>query len=134
MTAALIGIGIAAAVAMFAWLAGLDRDRAFYPTVLIVVGSYYLLFASMGGGGNEFAQELVPFVLFAAAAAIGFRKSLWIVVGGLAGHGLFDFTRQFVLAGRGVPAWWPAFCAGFDVAAAAVLAAILLRRGNALRR
>lgn len=38
--ATLIGLGLAVAVAIFARIAGFDRDRAFYPTVLIVVASY----------------------------------------------------------------------------------------------
>ena len=45
----LIGTGLALAVAVGAGAAGLDRDRAFYPTVLIVVASYYDLFAVLGG-------------------------------------------------------------------------------------
>jgi len=121
-----IGLGVAVAVALFARLSGLDRDRAFYPTVLIVVGHYYVLFAVMAGGGTELWTELAGFVLFAAAAAIGFRASLWLVVAGLAGHGIFDVTRASLLAGRGVPEYWPGFCLGFDVMAAAVLAAFLL--------
>ena len=44
----LIGAGLALAVCAFALLAGFDRDRVFYPTLLIVVASYYILFAAMG--------------------------------------------------------------------------------------
>lgn len=45
--AALIGLSLAFAVAIFGRIAGFDRDRAFYPTVLIVVASYYVLFAAV---------------------------------------------------------------------------------------
>ncbi len=45
----LIGTGLALVVGAFATVAGYDRDRSFYPTVLIVVASYYDLFAIMGG-------------------------------------------------------------------------------------
>src|SRR3954470_5341909 len=41
----LVGAGLALVVAAFAALTGLDRDRAFYATVLIVVAHYYDLFA-----------------------------------------------------------------------------------------
>ena len=41
-----IGIVLALGVAALARFAGLDRDRAFYPTVLIVVASYSVLFAA----------------------------------------------------------------------------------------
>jgi hypothetical protein len=120
-----VGLTVALAVAGFARITGLDRDRAFYPVVLIVVASYYVLFAVMAGGEGLFT-ELVIFALFAATAILGFRTSLWLVVAGLAMHGVFDFTRHLWLAGRGVPEWWPVFCGTYDLAAPAVLAVILL--------
>ena len=42
-----IGIVLSLSVALFASRVGFDRDRAFYPTVLIVIASYYVLFAAM---------------------------------------------------------------------------------------
>ena len=48
----IVGLVLAAAVAIFARVTGLDRDRAFYPLVTIVVASFYALFAVMGGGGS----------------------------------------------------------------------------------
>ena len=44
----LIGVGLAAAVCAFATLTGFDRDRVFYPTVVAVNATYYILFAVMG--------------------------------------------------------------------------------------
>ena len=44
----LIGVVLAAAVYVFAMVSGFDRERVFYPTVLVVVGHYYILFAAMG--------------------------------------------------------------------------------------
>jgi hypothetical protein len=41
----LIGVILSLAVAGFAAVIGFDRERAFYPTVLIVIASYYVLFA-----------------------------------------------------------------------------------------
>ncbi len=120
-----IGLALALAVAAFARLTGLDRDRAFYPVILIVIAAIYVLFAVMAGGDGLFA-ELAIFALFTTIAVAGFRISLWIVAAGLALHGLFDFTRHLWLAGRGVPEWWPYFCGAYDLAAPAALAAILL--------
>jgi hypothetical protein len=45
----LVGVVLAVVVCGFATIAGLDRDRAFYPTITIVIASYYGLFAVMGG-------------------------------------------------------------------------------------
>ena len=44
-----VGIVLSIGVALFARWVGFDRDRAFYPTVLIVIASYYVLFAAMIG-------------------------------------------------------------------------------------
>lgn len=123
-----IGFVVALGVALFAMLVGLDRDRAFYTTVTIVVASYYVLFAAMGGSGHALALELIVMTGFVTAAVLGFKKSEWILVGALAGHGAFDALRGNAIDNAGVPSWWPAFCGTYDVAAAACLAWIILRR------
>jgi hypothetical protein len=117
-----IGVALALGVAAFACTAGLDRDRAFYPTVAIVVASYYVLFAAMGGATQVLLAEIAAMVAFVLVAVIGFRSSLWFVVAALAGHGVFDALHGHVVANPGVPEWWPAFCGAFDVSAAAALA------------
>ena len=123
-----IGMVLALAVGCFATMTRLDRDRAFYPTVLIVVASYYVLFAAIGGTSRTVIVESAIAAVFLVAASWGFRRSSWIVVAALAAHGVFDMLHGFVIANPGVPAWWPAFCCAYDVAAAAFLA-WMLRRG-----
>ena len=120
-----IGIVLAAAVALLARLAGFERGT-FYATVLIVVASFYVLFAAIAGGGAGLGLELLVAALFAAGAVLGFRTSQWILAAGLAAHGLFDLVRGEVMSGTGVPPWWPGFCLAYDLTAAALLAAILL--------
>ena len=39
----LIGVALAGVVCAFAMLAGFDRDRVFYPTLLTVIATYYIL-------------------------------------------------------------------------------------------
>jgi hypothetical protein len=133
MTAAIVGVALAAMVGWFAHVVGYDRDRSFYAVVLTVVGSLYVLFALMAGGGHALVPEIAFFAVFAALAAIGFRTNLWIVAAGLAMHGVFDFFRHFFPIGSGVPEWWPAFCGAYDLVAAIGLATLLLverrRRG-----
>jgi hypothetical protein len=118
----LIGIVLALAVSAYATALGLDRDRAFYPTVLIVIAAYYVLFAAMGGSGRVMIVESVIMAVFVVAASLGFRRSLWLVVAGLAAHGVMDLFHQHLVANPGVPSWWPAFCSAYDVAAAGYLA------------
>jgi hypothetical protein len=130
----LVGAALALGVALFAALTGLDRDRAFYPTVLIVVASYYDLFAVMAGSGPVLLAESVVLAGFAGLAVIGFRARLWLVAFGLAAHGLFDFARGGLIVNPGVPAWWPDFCLSFDVVAGGWLAWLLVRRSGAPAR
>jgi hypothetical protein len=123
--ALLVGALLAAAVGLFATAVGLDRDRAFYPTVTIVIASLYALFAVMGASTNALVLDSVAGAVFIAAAAFGFRSSLWVVVLALAAHGVFDLAHSRVISNPGVPAWWPAFCLTYDLAAAAYLAWLL---------
>lgn len=120
--ALLVGALLALAVGLFATAIGLDRDRAFYPTVTIVVASYYALFAVMGASTKALVLESLAGSVFLAVAVCGFRSSLWIVVLALAAHGVFDLVHRRFIANPGVPAWWPAFCLTYDVTAAAYLA------------
>lgn len=122
-----IGASLALFIGGFATLVGLDRERAFYPTVLCVVASYYALFAVMGESLEALAMESIAIVAFLGAAAAGFRRSLWLVVAGLAGHGVFDFFHGHLIANPGMPPWWPSFCGAYDVVAAGYLAWLLSR-------
>src|SRR5689334_18017930 len=103
----IIGIVLALGVFAFARWTHFDRDRAFYPTVVIVVAQYYVLFATM-----RVAQHA-------------------LAVAGLAGHGLFDMVHGRFVANPGVPEWWPMFCLTFDVGLAA-LVAFRIEKGDRL--
>ena len=117
----LIGFVLALLVAAFARLTGFDRDRSFYPTVLIVIASICVLFAVLGGSTRALVVETVMMTAFAAAAVAGFKGSPWIVATGLAAHGVMDFFHAGLVDNPGVPEYWPGFCLAYDVAAAAAL-------------
>jgi hypothetical protein len=123
-----IGIAAAATVGLFATVIGFDKDRSFYPVVLIVIATLYLLFAVMAKSTDSLVAEVLPALVFVAMAALGFRKTPWLVVAGLALHGVFDFFHRAVIANPGVPEWWPGWCLAYDVVAAAYLAALILIR------
>lgn len=127
---ALVGAGMALAVAAGATMTGFDRDRSFYPTNLVVIASTYDLFAAIGGSPEAFAIDSLIQAAFIGLAVIGFRTNLWLVVAGLFGHGMLDLVHDQLINNPGVPAWWPTFCMSYDVAAAAYLAFRLLRSGN----
>ncbi len=110
-----IGAFVGLGVVLLAYLIGFDRDRAFYPAVLIVIASYYILFAAMGGPTSAIWIEAAATSLFAALAIVGFRKNLWFVVIGLLAHGTFDFIHPALIDNSGVPSWWPPFCLSADL-------------------
>ena len=123
----LIGAVLALLIGLFATFVGLDRDRAFYPTVMIVIALYYALFAVMGGSVQVLMIESMVIVAFLGASVAGFKRSLWLVVAALAAHGVFDLVHGHLIENPGVPLWWPLFCLAYDVVAAAYLAWLLLR-------
>jgi len=125
-----IGSLLAIFVSLFARSVKFDRDRAFYPTVLIVIASYYVLFAVMGGTVHALIIESCVMTVFLLVAVVGFKFNLWIVAAALAGHGVFDFFHGRIVTNAGVPEWWPAFCLAYDVCAGGCLA-WLLRRSRA---
>lgn len=124
-----VGALLAIAVGLFATGVGLDRDRAFYPTVMIVIASLYALFAILGESNQALALELLAGAVFVAAAVWGFKSSLWVVALALAAHGVFDLVHGALIDNPGVPAWYPGFCFTFDVVIAGYMG-WLLRSGR----
>ncbi len=122
-----IGALLAVAVGVFATRTGLDRDRAFYPVVTIVIASYYALFAVLASSTHALVLESLVGTVFLITAGWGFKSSLWLIVAALAAHGIFDLGHASLISNPGVPGWWPEFCATFDVTLAAYLAWLLTR-------
>ena len=129
----LIGLILAAAVAGFATVVGFDRGRAFYPTVLIVIASYYVLFAAMGASSRTLLAEIAVASGFLLVAVLGFKRNIWLVVAALVGHGSFDFVHHLFIDNPGVPHWWPGFCLAFDAILGAFLAVRLIRHPDLCR-
>lgn len=124
-----IGCVAAVGVGLFATVVGFDKERGFYPVVLIVIAALYLLFAAMANSTASLLAETVPALVFVTMAVLGFRKKApWLVVAGLALHGVFDFFHHSVIENSGVPAWWPGWCLSYDVVAAAYLGALIVVR------
>ena len=124
----LVGILLGLATVVLAALIGFDRDRSFYSTVLIVVATYYVLFAAMGATRRTLMLEIALACGFILFAVIGFKGNFWLVAAALVGHGIFDFVRPGFIANPGVPHWWPGFCLAFDVIFGGWLALQLLQR------
>ena len=123
----LIGLILSLAVAGLATVVGFDRERAFYPTVMIVIASYYVLFAAMGASKHTLTIEIVAACGFLLIAVLGYRRNIWLVVAALIGHGIFDYVHRFYIDNPGVPHWWPGFCLAFDALLGVFLAVRLIR-------
>jgi hypothetical protein len=115
-----VGVGLlqAATPLAFWWL----DSATVYALGLAVIASVYVGFAVADGRPKVIAVEssvALGFVVLAAAAITG---SPWLLVAGLAGHGLKDlwqYRSHFVANTR----WWPPFCMVVDWVVAAIIAA-----------
>lgn len=120
-----VGLVLAIATGILGRTAKFDRDRAFYPTITIVIATYYILFAAMGASSSALVAESLVAALFVVLAIAGLRKTLWVAVLALAAHGVSDLFHGKLIPNPGVPEWWPPFCMAYDVAAAGFLAWLL---------
>lgn len=123
-----VGIALASFVCgAAAWL-GMDRDRVFYPAVLIATASYYVAFAVADGSPVALWSEVAIAAPFLALAVLGFKRNLWLVVAALVGHGVMDVFHEALVHNTGVPQAWPGFCLMFDVTAAVIVGCVLVLR------
>ena len=105
----------------FWWL----EPRTVYALGLALIAAVYIGFSVADGRGHVIAIESSVAGFFVVVAAMGVSGSAWLLVLGLAGHGLKDLWQHrthFVRNTR----WWPPFCATVDWVAAGILTAAIL--------
>jgi hypothetical protein len=86
-----------------------------------VIAAVYIGFAVADGRRIVLAVETGVASMFIIIAAAAITGTAWLLVVGLAGHGLKDLwqhRRQFVANTR----WWPPFCLVVDWVVAAIIA------------
>ena len=115
MIPVVIGLLLAVGIATLARFTRFDEDRSFYSTILVIIASYYVLFAVLGGSRQALGWELVIGVVFSAVAIIGALLLPALVGIGIIAHGLFDLVHDVLITNSGVPTWWPSFCGSIDV-------------------
>ncbi|SOD97549.1 hypothetical protein SAMN06272739_1537 [Blastococcus haudaquaticus] len=111
----------AASPLAFFWI----EPATVYALGLVLIAAVYLGFGVADGRTKVIAVETCVASAFVVVAAAGVTGSGWLLVAGLAGHGLKDLWQHrtgFVANTR----WWPPFCATVDVVAAALLAVVIL--------
>jgi hypothetical protein len=111
----------AASPLAFFWL----DDATVYALGLALIAAVYIGFSVADGRSRVIVVETgvaTGFVIIAAAAV---TNSAWLIVAGLAAHGLKDLWQQhsrFVANTR----WWPPFCATVDFVAATAIAVTIM--------
>ena len=110
-----VGVLLAVGIAALAKFTRFDEDRSFYSTVLVIIASYYVLFAVIDGSSHALAWELLIAVAFSAVAILGALILPVLVSIGIIAHGLFDLVYDRIIENAGVPSWWPTFCGSIDV-------------------
>jgi hypothetical protein len=112
-----IGVLQAASPLAFWWL----NPATVYALGLVLIASVYIGFAVADGRRTVIAVEIGVATVFVVLAAIGVIGPAWLLVVGLAGHGVKDLwqeRRQYVSGTR----WWPPFCAAVDWVVAPIIA------------
>ena len=116
-----VGGAQAASPLAFWWL----DTATVYALGLIVIAPVYIGLAVADGRARVIAIESSVASVFVVVAAAAVTGSPWLLVLGLAGHGLKDLwqhRRHFVANTR----WWPPFCLVVDFVAATVIAVEIL--------
>jgi len=112
-----VGVAQAATPLAFWWL----NSATTYAVGLAVIASIYIGFAVADGRPRVIAIESSVAFVFVLIAAAAVTNSPWLLVAGLAGHGLKDLWQHrshFVANTR----WWPPFCMVVDFVVAAIIA------------
>src|SRR4051812_20158990 len=111
------GLPQAATPLVFWWLDG----ATVYALGLVLIASIYVGFAVADGRPRVIADESCVTFAFVVVAAVAVTGSPWLLVAGLAGHGvkdLWQYRTHFVANTR----WWPPFCMFVDWVVAAIIA------------
>lgn len=112
-----VGVAQAATPLALWWL---DTSTV-YALGLVAIAFVYIGFAVGDGRLNRLAVESGVAGMFVVIAAAAITGTPWLLVVGLAGHGLKDLWQHrthFVANTR----WWPPFCLVVDFVVAAIIA------------
>jgi hypothetical protein len=116
-----VGLAQAATPLAFWWL----DTATVYALGLAVIAPVYVGFAVADGRWKVIGVETGVASMFIIVAAAAITGSPWLLVLGLAGHGVKDLWQHrthFVANTR----WWPPFCLVIDWVVAAIIAVEIL--------
>ena len=130
LTAVLIGAVCGIVTAFVLFRSGMLRERSGAAMLLAAIAAFYPVFAMIEADPLAIVLHLAIFVGFTALALRGFRDGHYLIAGGLIAHGIFDVG--LMLSQITGPAWWPPFCASFDIISGASILR-LIQTGKAPR-
>ncbi len=113
------GIGFIFALAVVMGSRKLRLANSLFALTLVILPIVYMLFALWAGHQSALLHEFlwgIPF--FGAGIAcfyLGLRKTGYIVAAMWFLHLLYDVFHDQLFTNAGVPGWYPALCAGFDL-------------------
>src|SRR4051794_32826336 len=116
-----VGVLQAATPLAFWWL----PNATVYAMGLAVIAAIYIGFAVADGRPKVIAVEATVAFTFVLISAVAVTGTPWLLVIGLAGHGVKDLWQhrtQFVSTTR----WWPPFCMVVDFVVATLIAVEIL--------
>lgn len=96
-----------------------------YAVGLSVIAAVYIGFAVADGRRHVVIVESAVALVFVVVSCMAIAGTPWLLVAGLAAHGLKDLWQHrvhFVANTR----WWPPYCAAVDFVAAAILAGAII--------
>ena len=118
---AVVGVAQLASPLAVWWLA----PATVYALGLTFIAAIYIGFSVSDGRAQAIAVECVVASVFVVVAAVGVTGSAWLLVAGLAGHGVKDWVQHrtgYVAHMR----WWPPFCAAVDFVVSGFLAVVIV--------
>ena len=125
---AALGAALAGALALANRSMRPPDESRLWAAALAVAALIYVGFAAFGGAPAPWLLlELGGVILYAGLALSSLRLSGWLLALGWLAHVAWDTLVHGDAPGF-VPGWYPAFCAGFDLIVATVIAARLAQR------
>ena len=94
--------------------------------VLLITALVYVLFALLSGNQLFVTIEVIGFLLFLLLVWLGYQYSYWFIAMGWLLHVFWDFGLHPAQTAPYLPQWYAFLCAGFDIAMALYVSAILI--------
>ncbi len=121
-----VGLLLACAVAVLLVSGIVPSPVTFHALLLSAITWIYVGFALQDGRGSAVVVEAIVAFVFFVAALLGLVYAPYLIAAAFAAHALWDVLHHDGAAGVGtsLPAWYPRFCAVYDVAHAVLFVAL----------